>query len=253
MVISRHQLKQMAYLVKILYSRRCIRKKRQWRKKMNQSIKRTKYLVLLTMLCSIQVLLMFTPLGFIPIGPMMATTMHIPVILSGILLGVKGGAITGLFFGMGSVIIATINPTIFSFVFTPFYSLGDYQGNFMSLVIAIVPRVLLGVISALIYSWFKNRSRSAIGSGATALSCTVLHTIAVLGMVYIFFGPSYAAAAGVEHSALFGVLLGAVLTNGVLEAIVATVVIVPLVKVLEPVIIKMGLDSNAVKLNKVKL
>ena len=60
---------------------------------MNQSSKKTKYLVLVTMFCSIEVLLMFTPLGFIPIGPMKATTMHIPVILAGILLGIKGGAL----------------------------------------------------------------------------------------------------------------------------------------------------------------
>ena len=66
---------------------------------MNQSSKKTKYLVLVTMFCSIEVLLMFTPLGFIPIGPMKATTMHIPVILAGILLGIKGGAILVLSLG----------------------------------------------------------------------------------------------------------------------------------------------------------
>lgn len=92
---------------------------------MNQSRKKTKFLVLLTMFCSIQVVLMLTPLGYIPLGPVRATTMHIPVILAGILLGVKGGAITGLVFGLSSVIINTITPTITSFVFTPFYSLGE--------------------------------------------------------------------------------------------------------------------------------
>ena len=125
---------------------------------MNQSRKKTKFLVLLTMFCSIQVVLMLTPLGYIPLGPVRATTMHIPVILAGILLGVKGGAITGLVFGLSSVIINTITPTITSFVFTPFYSLGEYHGNFMSLVIAIGPRVLLGVLAAVIYHWFKNKN-----------------------------------------------------------------------------------------------
>ncbi len=40
----------------------------------------------------------YAPLGFIPIGPIMATMMYIPVILLGILLGVKEGASNGLFF-----------------------------------------------------------------------------------------------------------------------------------------------------------
>ena len=204
---------------------------------MNKSRKKTKFLVLLTMFCSIQVVLMLTPLGYIPIGPIRATTMHIPVILAGILLGVKGGAITGLVFGISSVIINTITPTITSFVFTPFYSLGDYNGNFMSLVIAIAPRVLLGVLAAFIYSWFRNKDNKVklIGSGITALVCTLIHSILVLGMIYVFFGPSYAAAKGVEVSALFGLLLGLIATNSVLEAIIATLIVTPLTKVLEPI------------------
>lgn len=204
---------------------------------MNQSRKKTKFLILLTMFCSIQVVLMLTPLGYIPLGPVRATTMHIPVILAGILLGVKGGAITGLVFGLSSVIINTITPTITSFVFTPFYSLGDYHGNFMSLVIAIGPRVLLGVLAAVIYHWFKNKNNKMrlLGSGVTALVCTLIHSILVLGMIYLFFGPSYAAAKGVEVSALFGLLLGIITTNSVLEAILATLIIAPLTKVLEPI------------------
>lgn len=204
---------------------------------MNQSRKKTKFLVLLTMFCSIQVVLMLTPLGYIPLGPIRATTMHIPVILAGILLGIKGGAITGLVFGLSSVIINTITPTITSFVFTPFYSLGEYHGNLMSLVIAIGPRVLLGVLAALIYHWFRNKNSKIklVGSSITALVCTLVHSILVLGMIYLFFGPSYAAAKDVDASALFGLLLGIITTNSVLEAILATLIIAPLTKVLEPI------------------
>ena len=73
------------------------------------------------------------------------------------------------------------------------------------------------------------------GSGVTALVCTLIHSILVLGMIYLFFGPSYAAAKGVEVSALFGLLLGIITTNSVLEAILATLIIAPLTKVLEPI------------------
>lgn len=205
---------------------------------MNNTRKKTKFLVLLTMFCSIELVLMFTPLGFIPIGPVRATTMHIPVILAGMLLGVKGGAITGLIFGLSSVLINTITPTITSFVFTPFYSLGDYHGNIMSLVIAIGPRVLLGVMSALIYAWFKKRDKNIVGSVTTTLICTIMHSVLVLGMIYLFFGPSYASAKGVDVSELFLILIGLIATNSVLEAILAAFVTTPLVKVLDPMIKK---------------
>ena len=205
--------------------------------KMNQARKRMKFLILVTMFCSIQVILMLTPLGYIPLGLVRATTMHIPVILAGILLGIKGGAITGLVFGVSSVVINTLTPTITSFVFTPFYSLGDYSGNFWSLAIAIVPRVLLGVLAAIIYQLFKHKGNklSVIGSSFTALVCTIIHSILVLGMIYVFFGPSYASAKGVEVSALFGLLLGVITTNSLLEAILAVVIVAPLTKVLEPI------------------
>ena len=49
------------------------------------------------------------------------------------------------------------------------------------------------------------------------------------------FGPSYATAKGVEVSALFGLLLGLITTNSVLEAIIATLIVTPLTKVLEPI------------------
>lgn len=47
-------------------------------------------------------------------------------------------------------------------------------------------------------------------------------------------------------------LLGVVFTNGLLETFVAMVVTVPLVKVLEPMTQKMGLNSTNIKLNKIE-
>lgn len=69
---------------------------------------------------AIELVLMFTPLGFIPLSAIKITTMHIPVIIAGIVLGVKGGSLIGAVFGICSVINATINPVPTSFVFTPF-------------------------------------------------------------------------------------------------------------------------------------
>ncbi|MGN1344624.1 MAG: ECF transporter S component, partial [Traorella sp.] len=86
-------------------------------------------LVLLSLFIGIEVVLMCTPLGYIPIGAIKATTLHIPVIVISIILGVKEGAILGFVFGMSSLIMSTINPSLFSFCFSPFYSIGDIHGN----------------------------------------------------------------------------------------------------------------------------
>lgn len=71
------------------------------------------------LLTGLMVVMAFTPLGYIPLGFMNATTMHIPVILGACLFGPKMGAVLGGLFGVTSVIRATLTPTLTSFVFTP--------------------------------------------------------------------------------------------------------------------------------------
>ena len=61
--------------------------------KRNALIKMVQFSILL----ALEVIMCFTPLGSIPIGPMVATLAMIPVILTGILLGVGAGAAMGFF------------------------------------------------------------------------------------------------------------------------------------------------------------
>ena len=80
---------------------------------------------------------LLTFLGYIPLGFTRATIIHIPVILASLLLGPKKGAALGFLFGLTSFINNTMNPTITSFVFTPFYNLGEFEGGFGSVIIII--------------------------------------------------------------------------------------------------------------------
>lgn len=85
---------------------------------------------------AIIIIMAFTPfLGYIPLGFTRATIIHIPVILASLLLGPKKGAALGFLFGLTSFINNTMNPTITSFVFTPFYNLGEFEGGFGSVII----------------------------------------------------------------------------------------------------------------------
>ena len=60
-------------------------------------------------------------LGYIPLGFMNATIIHIPVLVGAILLGPKKGAALGFFFGLTSMWKNTaLMPNLTSFVFTPF-------------------------------------------------------------------------------------------------------------------------------------
>ena len=113
------------------------------------SMSKTKGLVQMAIFAALIVVLAFTPfIGYIPLGFTRATIIHIPVIMGSLMLGPKRGAALGGVFGLTSFINNTINPTLTSFVFTPFYSLGEYSGGIGSLIICFVPRILIGVAGA---------------------------------------------------------------------------------------------------------
>ena len=185
--------------------------------------KKTKDLVLYAMFIAIEMLLVFIPfLGYIPIGPLRATTLHIPVIIAGIILGKKGGSIIGLVFGLSSLFYNTINPTVTSFVFSPFIS-----GNILSAVIAILPRVMIGFVTGFIFEQIvKHKWNKYVGMIIACLAGALTNTILVLSGIYFIFGQSYAQAIGQDFNLLMTYLIGIVTSSGLLEAVVGTVIAV---------------------------
>lgn len=201
-----------------------------------EKMKNTKFLTLLGVLLAIEILLAFTPLGFVPLGFTKATTIHIPVIIGAIFLGPLGGAILGFGFGVMSIIINTVTPALTSFVFSPFITVGGVQGNIWSLVIALVPRIMIGVTAYYTYKWVSKFDKSQVFAyGAAGVVGSLTNTVLVMSGIYIFFGQQYAAAKEVAFEALFGVIMGIVGINGVPEAIVAAVIVATVCKVLKSI------------------
>ena len=177
----------------------------------------------IALLVAIMIVLASTPLGYIPLPFMRATTMHIPVIVGACLLGPKVGALLGGLFGITSVVIATVQPNITSFVFTPFYSFSpEFHGSWMSLVVAIAPRILIGVVAGLVFQGLMKVVKSqALSLAVAGLAGSMTNTVGVMGLIYLLFGEQYALAGGKDPALLFGVILGVIGTNGVVEAIIA--------------------------------
>ncbi len=191
-------------------------------------------LVQLAMFGAIIFILAFTPfVGYIPLGPIKATIVHVPVIIGSIILGPKKGAFLGFLFGVTSFISNTfISPTITSFVFTPFYSLSDANGNILSLVICFVPRILVGVVPYFVcklLSKLNEHLRYIIAGICGSLTNTLL----VMNMIYLFFGESYGAAKEVAVNALYSVILSVICVNGIPEAIVAAIITAVVVKAIK--------------------
>lgn len=195
---------------------------------------KTHDLVLISMLIAVEMVLMFTPLGYIPLGVVRATTLHIPVILAAIILGYRGGIVLGLVFGITSVLINTFAPTATSFVFSPFYRVGEFSGGLSSLIIALVPRMLLGGVSAFVYEKLSRKLPQSLAASIASICGTLTNTILVLGGIYLFFGQSYAQVRNIPYQTLISVLMSIVFTNGIMEAILAAAIVTPLSKILRP-------------------
>lgn len=176
-------------------------------------------------------------LGYIPLGFMNATIIHVPVIIGAILLGPKYGAYLGLVFGMTSLIKATLTPTMTSFVFSPFVTIGGYSGNMWSVVIAIVPRVMIGVVAYYVYELVMKVAHGIKGSQTVALwiagiAGAMTNTLLVMNGIYIFFGNSYVVASNKAVERVYDVILGIIVSFGIPEAIVAGILTTAIVKVL---------------------
>lgn len=200
---------------------------------------KTQKLVQFSILLAIEAIFCFTPLGSLPIGPIVATLMYIPVVLTAILLGTGYGSLMGFFAGLFSFIVWSFMPPpssiLFAGFFTPVYAVGGGAANAGSLVICFVPRVLVGTVAGAMYAalkklpgklqWLRFLLPGMFGS--------LVATLGVLGGIWLFFGQAYAAMLGTTMSALILVTLT---TNGLLEigiaGIVGLVVCMPLQKAL---------------------
>lgn len=186
----------------------------------------TKGIVQLALFAAIIIVMAFTPfLGYIPIGFTRATIIHIPVIIGSLLLGPKKGASLGFIFGLTSFINNTLNPTVTSFVFTPFYTLGQFRGGIGSLIICFVPRVLVGILPFYVYRWVKKVSHkkgiSNWGLILAGISGALVNTILVMNFIFVFFRDEYASSNGIAANVLYRFILSIIGINGIPEAIAA--------------------------------
>ncbi|AIM25293.1 ECF transporter S component [Melissococcus plutonius] len=188
-------------------------------------MRKTQKFTLTALFLAILILLAITPLGFIPLGVINPTTMHIPVIIASIILGPKIGGMLGGTFGLISMIRATITPSPTSFVLSPFIPvIGTNHGSLKALLIVFIPRILIGVVPYFIYRWlsklFKNKKQS-ISLFIAGIAGSLTNTILVMNMIYFLFADTYAQAVGKGGNVIYWTIIGTIVTSGIPEALIA--------------------------------
>ncbi|NLI61394.1 MAG: ECF transporter S component [Clostridiales bacterium] len=189
----------------------------------------TRKLAIIGMLGGISIILGITPLGFIPIGPVKATIMHIPVIIGSIVEGPLVGLFIGLIFGGFSMFQAYVMPT------------SPVQVVFMDPVVAVLPRLLIALVTHYSYRGIRrtfardNQKRGRIlGTMIGAALGTITNTGGVLGAIYLRHAAVYAEKLGIDPSVVGNTILyGIAIPNGIPEIIIAVLVVTAVVRALQ--------------------
>lgn len=124
----------------------------------------------------------FTPyLGYITVGVISFTTLHIIVIVTGLVLGKKGGTVAGAAFGITSFIQALISNTGLNIIF-------------INPIVSIIPRILLGFCAGFLGEiiakfYLKKEDKKAqymilLIMGSAIL--TIIHTVLVVNLLFLF-------------------------------------------------------------------
>lgn len=181
-------------------------------------IKKTNVLLLTqtALLSAIILLMAYTPLGYLKVAIVDITFIVVPVAVGAVMLGVKAGAFLGLVFGL----------TSFAQAFSGATQLGALMFNTNPLGAAfccIVPRIVVGIIPALVYHGMsKLCKKRGVNIAVSCLVAPLTNTILFITCSAIIFEPTlmeYFPYTGEGGIAFLGWFFAAVAVNAIFEAI----------------------------------
>ncbi len=178
----------------------------------------TKQLTTLALMIAVMIIFAFTPIGSIPIGPLVISLQVIPVAICAVVLGPKGGAIAGAVFGLLSflqcfgigipsgmgMILVEINP-------------------FLAFVQRFVPRLLDGFIVGWIFKLIRRKNVYA-ACAVTGFFTAFLNTLFFMSALVILFGNTEYVQGLIGGKNVILWICAFVGINAVCEMVAATVV-----------------------------
>ena len=179
-------------------------------------------LVLTALFVALVILFGLTPVGLISLGFINVTLLCIPVIAGTLILGLKTGLLLGACFGLVSFLsMLGVSLTPPSALAAELFS----ANGFLAAVMCFVPRLAVPAVAWGVYKLAakkEERSRRALPFAAAAGS--IANTILYLGMMLLFY-----VLCGLDASAILGLIAGTGAIAGVSEAVVAAVIVTPVV------------------------
>lgn len=191
----------------------------------------TRKMVTLAMLCAILLVMSFTPLGYLNIGPLAISLNMIPVGIGAMTLGPVGGMILGGMFGITSFmqclgIGGTSAMGVLLFEISPF----------LAFVQRFVPRLLAGLLSGFIYRGVEKMVNGTVSGFVTGFCAALLNTVLFMLSLILLFGNTEYIQGLIGGRNIIVFICAFVGINAVVEMIAATLAVGAIGKVLQKVV-----------------
>jgi len=144
-------------------------------------MKNTVKMVQLAVLVAIIAVMSFTPLGFLPIGPVTITLMIVPVAVAAIVVGPAGGAIAGGVWGFCAFLRVI-------FGLSPFFALFLNINPVFLFILMLIPRILAGWIPGLVYRALLRFKNKTVAAMVASIATPICNTILFVGTWILLFG-----------------------------------------------------------------
>ena len=167
-------------------------------------------------LATLIILMTFTPIGYIPIGPLKLTLLTLPVAVGSIVLGWRAGLILGGVFGISSFITC--------FGMDAFGAALLAVNPFLTAVTCIVPRRLRARLPAFLFKLISmgGTCRLWVAPPICGAAVAVTNTVLFLFTMWLCFSSTLLELVGTNNLlTIFGLFAG---TNGLIEIAVNIVV-----------------------------
>ena len=180
----------------------------------------TRQMVTLAMLSAILLILSFTPLGYLNIGPLAISLNMIPVGIAAVTLGPTGGMILGSLFGITSFLQCigvggTSAMGVILFEISPV----------LAFIQRFVPRLLAGLLSGYIFLAMRKLTNTTVANFVTGFCAALLNTVLFMLALVLLFGntPYMQGLIGGRNVIVF--ICAFVGVNAVVEMIATTAVV----------------------------
>jgi len=195
----------------------------------------------MAILIAIMLIFGFTPIGYIPLPFAKITLMCLPVIIGTLVLGLKTGMGLALVFVITSLFQLVIAPDELTVILMP-------VNPALYLLNLIVPRLLIPVTTHFVHMLISGKNER-LGLFVASAAGSLTNTLLVLSMLQLFFAADLGAAYSIGVAGATAMIWGIFVTNGILEAVAATMicpfVVMAVRKVVPPITDSRGIKEAA--------